>query len=520
MTALQKLWFYKQKGVIRNLFRKPSSAIITVLIVVFYGFIIVSALFAKDEIAVYAATLGVQKSIMIIIGFTAFMMVTMLFSSRKALFYEQEAFYLFSGPFTKKQQMKYLLAQTILQSILFSFLSLFLGIVSFSDVSFAPLMILLTFLVTLGIYFFFLILTDYLYVLEICYKKFKNISKIVGTLVVLSVAIVLGVYIFKSGLDIKEGFYSFITGKIFYFVPILGPAKLAMVSFIEQEYIFTIIGFLLVFIPAIIVYLLFINFKGNFYEQALEDAIKISEYRRKSKSGDTTVTAKVKHKEIGKSKFLNGAWAILSKSVVELKKTGQFVSISDVSIVGIYIVFGILSKSFEAVTSMLIIYLFLSPQNTGIKKEMENYFIYLIPDSPLKKLIAIIIPPILRTSLITVFAVIISGVLLKTSPALIIYNSFMFVGYSVLVTSGTVLSLKILKSRSNQVLESLLRALIIFICFIPSLIVIAFLSVTGMNIIDLMNIANYIPLIMNFVISILIILLCKNMLNGKELISD
>ena len=47
MTALQKLWFYKQKGVIRNLFRKPSSAIITVLIVVFYGFIIVSALFAK-----------------------------------------------------------------------------------------------------------------------------------------------------------------------------------------------------------------------------------------------------------------------------------------------------------------------------------------------------------------------------------------------------------------------------------------------------------------------------------------
>lgn len=203
-----------------------------------------------------------------------------------------------------------------------------------------------------------------------------------------------------------------------------------------------------------------------------------------------------------------------------VEKTGQFVSISDVSIVGIYIVFGILSKSFEAVTSMLIIYLFLSPQNTGIKKEMENYFIYLIPDSPLKKLIAIIIPPILRTSLITVFAVIISGVLLKTSPALIIYNSFMFVGYSVLVTSGTVLSLKILKSRSNQVLESLLRALIIFICFIPSLIVIAFLSVTGMNIIDLMNIANYIPLIMNFVISILIILLCKNMLNGKELISD
>ncbi|QQK07272.1 putative ABC exporter domain-containing protein [Miniphocaeibacter halophilus] len=520
MTALQKLWFYKQKGIIRNLFRKPSSAIITVLIVVFYGFIIVGALLSKDQIAVYTATLGVQKSIMIIIGFTAFMMVTMLFSSRKALFYEQEAFYLFSGPFTKKQQMKYLLAQTILQSILFSCVSLFLGIVSFSEVSFAPLMILLTFLVTLGIYFFFLILTDYLYVLEICYKKFKNISKIVGTLVVLMVATVIGLYIIKSGLNIKEGFYSFITGEIFYFVPILGLAKLAMVSFVEQEYILTVIGVLLVFVPAIIIYLLFINFKGNFYEQALEDAIKISEYTRKSKRGDTTVTAKVKHKEIGKSKFLNGAWAILSKSVVELKKTGQFISISDITIVGIYIVFGIISKSFEAFTSMLIIYLFVSPQNTGIKKEMENYFIYLIPDSPLKKLIAIILPPILRTSLITVLAVVISGLLLKVAPALIIYNSIMFVGYSVLVTSGMVLSLKILKSRSNQVLENLLRGLIILVCFIPSIIVIIFLSIAGMDIVNLMNIANYIPVIMNFIISILIILVCKNMLNGKELISD
>ncbi len=106
MTALQKLWFNKQKATIRNLFRKPSSAIFMILIILFYGITFISSLFFKEEVA-KSATLDVHTTVMIILGFTAMMMLFTLMSSRKALFYEDDAFYLFSGPFSKKQQMKY-----------------------------------------------------------------------------------------------------------------------------------------------------------------------------------------------------------------------------------------------------------------------------------------------------------------------------------------------------------------------------------------------------------------------------
>ncbi|MDL2310718.1 putative ABC exporter domain-containing protein [Peptostreptococcaceae bacterium OttesenSCG-928-C18] len=521
MTVLQKLWFNKQKGVIRNLFRKPSSAIFMIIIILFYGFSIVSSFFMRDSLTAYSASLDVQTTIMMILGFTAMMMMITMMSSRKALFYEEDAFYLFTGPFTKQQQMKYLMANTALFSALYSLLSLFIGIVSFSSVKFAPLMILITFITVFMIYFCFMLLIDYLYVVELCYPKFKNLTKIVSIVLILIVASLFAFQIIKSNFDINKGFETFIMSEIFYFVPVFGWAKLAMVSFVEQNYIFSVIGLGLLGIATFIIYFLFVRFKGNYQEKALADAVEITEYRKRAKSGDTSVSTKVKNKNVKDSKFMQGAWAILSKAILELKKTHQLASVQDILIIVIYVVMGVFTGSFEMVIYMLVLYLLVSPQNQGLKKEFENYTLYLIPDSPFKKLIAVILPIIVKTTISSVLAVVISGVILKVDISNIIFYSLMFLGFSLLATSSTVLSLKILKSRSNQVLESILRIFIIILCFIPSGIIMAILIIPTLTMgIDITNLIMYVPFVVNLIISFLILLICKNMLNGKELISD
>ena len=242
MTALQKLWLNKQKGIIRNLFRKPSSAIFMVIVILFYGFSIISTFFFKNSLDIYSATFDVQFTIMMVLGFTALMILITMMSAKKALFYEDDSFYLFTGPFTKQQQMKYLMANTALYSILYGLLSLFIGIVSFSNVQFAPLMLLVTFLVISMINFCFMLLIDYLYVVELCYPKFRNLTKIVSVILILVVALLFVIQLVNNNLNITEGFKSFIMSEIFYFVPVFGWGKLALVSFVEQNYIFTLIG--------------------------------------------------------------------------------------------------------------------------------------------------------------------------------------------------------------------------------------------------------------------------------------
>lgn len=116
MKTLFYLWYLKTKGTIRNLMKKPSSAIFTVFVVLLYGFIFVSLFMFKDKNPMIITT-GLHTSILILIAFLALMLFSTLMSSKKALFYGEDAYFLFSGPFTRKQIMAYLTFQTVIQAL-------------------------------------------------------------------------------------------------------------------------------------------------------------------------------------------------------------------------------------------------------------------------------------------------------------------------------------------------------------------------------------------------------------------
>ena len=80
MKTLLRLWFLKSKANIRNLFKKPTSAIFTVCMVLLYGFIIISMFTIKRSPSPMMVTLDLHTSILVLIGFLALMLFSTLMS--------------------------------------------------------------------------------------------------------------------------------------------------------------------------------------------------------------------------------------------------------------------------------------------------------------------------------------------------------------------------------------------------------------------------------------------------------
>ncbi|MFQ7798355.1 MAG: putative ABC exporter domain-containing protein [Coprobacillus cateniformis] len=110
-------------------------------------------------------------------------------------------------------------------------------------------------------------------------------------------------------------------------------------------------------------------------------------------------------------KFKQGAYAILSKNILLMKKTNRLLTISDIMSMGLYIVITIFSDlGYGFFIYMLVIYIFSSLQQSELYNELQNYHIYLIPDKPFKKLIAVMIPTFIKVSLMTIISIIIVGI--------------------------------------------------------------------------------------------------------------
>ncbi len=62
--------------------------------------------------------LDANLALMAGIGMTALIMLTVLLNSRKALVYDTDAYYLFAGPYNRKQVNVYILGQSLVHGVL------------------------------------------------------------------------------------------------------------------------------------------------------------------------------------------------------------------------------------------------------------------------------------------------------------------------------------------------------------------------------------------------------------------
>lgn len=521
MSALTKLWFLKIKSNIRNVFKKPSSAIFTVLMMIIYGALFASILFMDKTQITAGMMIDVHMSILIVLGFLALMIFMTIFSKKQALFFETDAFYLFGGPFTRKQVMQFLMSQTIMQSLLLGAVSLFSFAFTGGEVAFSGWFYIAIVLVNAVLVFFFSLLNDYVYILSITNKKYKNIARAIVVSLLALVVIILGITLVQSNFDINNGLLNFVESPLFYIVPMFGWAKMVFIGMVESSVVMIFSGLALLLLALMILYYFFTSFKGDFYEQALQDAIDFTAYYKKARAGKDVSKEFRKVKQVQGS-FKEGAWAIFSKGMLQMRKVNGFLSLGEVATIGFYFIITVLiDGGFGFFVYMMVFWLFGTLQQSSLQEELKNYLIYLIPDDPLKKLIAVILPTLLKVCIVSTVAMIAAAIFYGIGVIEAIQYLITIYGYIMVFVSASVLATKILRSRNNAVMENMLRMLVIIVCSLPGAILMMALMMNPQWFsMSLMNIISYSSLAMNIIISIIIILSCKNMLKGRELNSD
>lgn len=521
MNALVTLYLLKMKGQIRNVFSKPTSAIITSLILLLYGggFI---ALLMNPELSLTMVNIeSIQSSIMIAIGFTGLMVASLLMQKRSALFFENDAFYLFSGPFKRSQVMRYLMSNTLVSSLMFGAIAIIMLIFLGRGIAYDVWFLLISFFLLFAISFTFIVLKDYTYLLSIQNKKMKHISRIIVFVFIAMVIVVYGICLAQYDFDIKVASNAFLSSDLFYWVPMFGWAKLAMISLVSGEVQWVLLGIALVIAGASSVFILMSRYHEDFVEQAMQDAEEFTELYKDLKAGKRRSLNDKKIKDV-KAEFKEGARAISSKNMLLMKKNNDVIRMQDVLVLGFYLVLSLmLDLGFMFYCYMLIFWLFMSVQNSDFMRDMNYFQIYLIPDKPLKKLWNVIEVTLIKLWITGGLGVFIGGLIYQESWLNILQYILMACGYAFVFVSATVLSMRILKSRSNMLVENVLRMLTIMVACIPSIIVTVIYasneSFLNMNAFYLIMIAN---LAMNFVISFTILYTCKGMMNGRELKSE
>lgn len=525
MKLLIRLWITKQKAVLRNLFRKWTSALFTIVMVVIYSGLFYMMLKSNERVGASFNLKSVHLSVLLGLGFSAIMIFTQLLQKRKALFYEQDSFYLFSGPFTKTEVMGYLILQSLLGASTFALFAIFVMVSFSSGMPLTFAFLFLCFFCFTLLYLFWINLTDFLYILSITNAKYKKASHIIAATMISWIIVIFLITLSMNHFEIQSSLWTFAESSLFYLIPVFGWVKLILISFVTQNYLGMILGIAILLLSYVLLATLFLNFKGDFYEQAMMDATSLTRYMESIKSGEQNASMqKIKVKKV-QMKFIEGAGAIYSKNILLMKKTRNFIRLQDIIVAIIYfaVSYIIPHGGFPIFCYMLVFWLFAMIQDSDIMRELNNYQIYLIPDSPLKKLLYLILPTLIKVMIVIIVTVGLAGIAYQKPFLLIFQYVVMLWGYSFVFICSSILSVRIFKSRTNAMMENMIRMIVMIVSALPSIgfIVMYIFSTNDFSFgATAVSIMTYSSLTMNFVIAALIILACKNLLNGREINSD
>ena len=520
MKSLFYLSITKWKGTIRNQFRSISSGILTIFMILLYGGLFLAVFLIPSDAVSEVMNMQFNTAVLMGLGVLALLCVTVLMNKRKALVYDTDAFYLFAGPYTRKQVNGFILVQTWFQSAIYGLICSYVTAMMSFGSGFTVSLLLFSFVVYWMIMAFFLTLMDYIYLWSLVKKKHEIWNYIVVLLVVFSAAAVFFLSVQRTGYDLKNGYLDFAMSKEFYMVPFFGWGKWVMNAFSQGDYLSMFLALVLLVGSNLILGILFLHFQKDIVEQAVEDAQSVSDYMRKvraNKGNSIMDTRKVKRI---KGEFPEGAKTIFYKNMLMMRKTGNFLRKQDLFVIVLYFVISYIcmpSNRFYMFCYMMMIWMFGLMNDAELLGDLKNYQIYLIPEKPLKKLVYAVIPAYLKIGIILGTAIIFAGVLNRMPALDIIQYTCMLLGYAMVFLAGTILSMRLLKSRTNALMENLLRMLIILVCVIPSgvLGVLCYFIFRDLNMIVMA--VSIITLVLNFAVSILIIIACQGMMNGREM---
>ncbi|MGY3778387.1 putative ABC exporter domain-containing protein [Isobaculum melis] len=519
MNNLIKLFFTKKKAKLRSIFTKPVSGIFTLLLVAGYVsmFIPVFDTAGKEPIDAMMASIY----IMLVLAMALIVCLMTLLQKRQALFFEEDSYYLFIGPFTNRQILSYGVVDSLFLSFLTGLICVALPMLGVASMVVLPLSyILLGILISTLIVFLFTIMAQYIYLKDLVRETKSQTKKIIGFAFIVVIAGFLSYSYFTNGSDIKAGLMNFLLSKEFYYVPIIGWAKYALEGLITNDFLAILLGSGLLVALSVALSMLLVRIKGYFYEKAMIDAVEYSEFYKKAMSGEVVENEHKKHYE-ATIHYQKGEGAILSKSLLVLKKSRTIFTQQDLmSLVGVFIFGFFVLTNVLTYGGFVLLYLMNTSGTNTLIEELKMNYIYLIPGNPFKKLINTLIVPVVKTILLSMTMMAASYFMFDMKvmdwlAGMGIIVSFVFVFYA-----GNIVSIRMLKSRANKMLESALRMFVVLATCAPSAGLIWLIYHFTGNL--MLNLAFLVPMLMGFnlLISFLLIYACSSMMNGNAYTAD
>ncbi|MBR3840060.1 MAG: putative ABC exporter domain-containing protein [Erysipelotrichales bacterium] len=525
MQALTYLFFTKMKGTVRNIFSNAVSGIITFISIIFVLFLTFMIFTMKEELGETVSVTDVHALIMMYLGAMFFFSAILFLQKRTALVYKADANYIFSGPFSRKTVLNYLLVDSVKGSILYALFAVFyLCMMAGYLPAVTPGFVGIAFIVSTVLLFVMLGGLTYLYLLEITNPNAKKIK--IGVIVVIAV-LVIGLFaknFLECPNDIQLAVANFLEDPLFYFVPLFGYTKLCLVGFVEKNVMMFVGGLALDIFIAVVLWLLIVNVRGDFYEKVMEDAEWADEIRKQAQLGKTKEDMNKKIKEVKNVEFRSGAAAIASKNILELRKTKNWLRKQEAFLMLFYLAIAfMIDMGYTFFQYYILIILLMSANTDFIVQELKHHYIYLIPDKPFKKIMYLIQPMMIKMVIMVLFGL--TAGLIVFRPSIIEYLASIanILSYGIMFIAGSIWSIRLLKSGNNAFAEQMIKMLVMLAACIPAVVAsvaVILLVDPNMSYDTLMSIVSVVSVICNGLVGLLFIIFAKGMLNGANVMAD
>ena len=323
----------------------------------------------------------------------------------------------------------------------------------------------------------------------------------------------------KTG-NMTTNLINYMNLNIFKYIPIAGWIinifEVAIIGFNYLALVYLLLCILTIFIGIFVIY----NLNLDYYENAMNNSITKEEMMSRAKSGKGQVAQSNSKLRKVKADFrYSGAKAIFSKQMLEARKTGFIFMDKNTliySIISIIYAYFMRSNGVNFLLYMLAYMNLIFSQSGPWSSELKNHYIYLIPESSIKKIIYATSMEIIKSFITGSIIFVISSFIYNISILHSLTLALTFTSIIGIILYSNMVIRRLLGNIASVTVATFLRFIITVVFIIPGII---FSAIWGMTLDAYIGIyGSYIILIVyNILASLVLIYFSKGIFEKLEL---
>ncbi len=232
------------------------------------------------------------------------------------------------------------------------------------------------------------------------------------------------------------------------YLPVVGWSVAIAKYFIAGSYLKSLVFFVIDLVFFILIYILISKKNTDFYEDVIASAKNNEKLKKTRKSG--VKKEKFKNRKIkSKKSFGDGVVSVFFSinRLLNKRSSALFINTSSLVTIAFTLIFTFLIKGstdLNYITAMSVYMALVVYSNSRFDYHIKKHFIYLIPEKPFKKLIALIIPEIYTFFIETVIIYLAVVFLSDNSVFLVFIYGLLRMSYTILIISTNILVKKII----------------------------------------------------------------------------